>query len=207
MTRAMITVAVDDVTIEKDPVGKLRIKDGGVTSDKLAANAVVAGKIAADAVDAAAIAIDAVGSPEIISGSVGDAEVSPEIKSLTLTTALETVKTTIASDAGDYTTSSTTYVLLTDYGTIDFGTPPTAATKIFITLRTYGLKAYVRLLEDNVEKVVNKHGLSWGTLEGSYETSGSHAVKTEFKLVDTAPAYCYDQKIRKYFKYGKVVIA
>jgi len=207
MTRAMITVAVDDVTIEKDPTGKLRIKNGGVTSDKLAANAVIAGKIAADAVDAAAIATDAVGSPEIISGSVGDPEISSEIKSASLTTALETVKTTIASDAGDYTTSSTTYVALTDYGTIDFGTPPTAATKIYITLRTYGLKAYVRLLEDNVEKIVNKHGLSWGTIENFYETSGSHAIRTEFKLVDTAPGYCYDQKIRKFFRYGKIVIA
>jgi len=66
MTRAMITVATDDITIERDPIGKLRVKDDGITAAKIKDGEVKSGEIASGAVGSAEIATDAVTADEIV---------------------------------------------------------------------------------------------------------------------------------------------
>jgi len=69
MTRAMITVAVDDVTIERDPTGKLRVKDDGITAEKIASDAVSAAEIATGAITDPDIADNTVTSGKLAFGT------------------------------------------------------------------------------------------------------------------------------------------
>lgn len=66
----------DNVTLELDTGGNMRIKDLGVSAAKIAADAVTAPKIAAGAVGNDELAANAVGSGKIAANAVADAEIA-----------------------------------------------------------------------------------------------------------------------------------
>jgi len=134
MTRAMITVAVDDVTIEKDPTGKLRVKDDGITAAKIASDAVAAEEIASGAVGSAELATGAVDTDQlatsavttlkIANGAVSEAKVASGLmvkKSETSPTAILTKS--VNEVIGDYTADLPTYTTNTVWTTLKTYTP------------------------------------------------------------------------------------
>jgi len=70
MTRAMITVAIDDVTIERDPTGKLRVKDDGITAAKIKDGEVKTEEIATGSVDTDELATGAVTNLKIADATI-----------------------------------------------------------------------------------------------------------------------------------------
>jgi len=116
MTRAMITVAVDDVTIEKDPTGKLRVKDDGITAAKIKDGEVGKAEIATGGVDTDELATAAVTSLKIQDGTVTWVE----------TNALFTITPTVTTNATTWT--NTANINDNDFTTYGSGTysPPNA---------------------------------------------------------------------------------
>lgn len=73
---AQAQVKVDGTTISRDAEQRLQVKDGGITSAKLAANSVTADKIADGAVGTAELAAGAVSTAKIEAGAVGTDKVA-----------------------------------------------------------------------------------------------------------------------------------
>jgi hypothetical protein len=67
---------VDNVTIEIGPDGKMRIKDGGVTSAKIADGSITSAKIADGSITSAKIADGSVTSAKIADGSITSAKIA-----------------------------------------------------------------------------------------------------------------------------------
>lgn len=73
---AQAQVKVDDTTISRDAEQRLQVKDGGITSAKLAANSVTADKIVDGAVGTAELAAGAVSTAKIEGGAVSTDKVA-----------------------------------------------------------------------------------------------------------------------------------
>lgn len=73
---AQAEVKVDGTTISRDAEQRLQVKDGGITSAKLAANSVTADKIADGSVGTAELAAGAVTADKVAAGAVGTDKVA-----------------------------------------------------------------------------------------------------------------------------------
>jgi len=113
---------------------------------------------------------------------------------------LDTAYEQKAYDGTLYSTSSTTWVTLKDFGSI---TTPDITKEQLVKVKyqlnhggAYPAYSFVRLLEDGVEKWSDNHNSS-SILTRSVEfrtTGGTHTYKSEMKISDSAYTSSYDEQ-------------